>query len=90
MRPTIASNTVYSAAEVGLMIYNLFWRVRLGTQLSQNTLIEYLDKSSLGWESCILASSKWSIEDQNYLVSVLEHFKIHLSVCASYSHHSCY
>ena len=72
------------------MIYNLFWRVRLGTLLSQNALIEYLDESSLAWESCILASSEWSNEDQNYLVSMLDHFRKYLSVFASYFHCNCY
>ena len=73
-----------------MMMYYLVKHLSETNPLSENALIDYLDESSRGWESCILASSRWSFEYQKDLVSMLETLKKYLSVIASCSHRNCY
>ena len=75
---------------MGLIIYNFLMRLLATNPLSEKALIEYLDESSCTWESCILASSKWILHDQRYLVSMLDDFKKYLKVIASHCHRNCY
>ena len=71
---------------MGLIIYNLVERLLATNPLSQNVLIDYLDESSRAWEPGILASAKWSLDDQNWLLLMLHNFKNYLSVIAFYCH----
>jgi len=75
---------------MGPIVYYLVKHLSATNPLSQNDLIDYLDESSRGWVSCILASTKWPSQDQHYLVSMLDDFKNYLSVIASYFHRNCY
>ena len=75
---------------MGLIIHNLLMRLSGINQLSEKAIIEYLDESSRTWESCILASSKWTLHDQRYLVAMLDDFKKYLSVISSRYHRNCY
>jgi len=75
--------TLSSAAGMGLIIDHLANRLSATNPLSEKALIDYLDESSCAWEPCILASSKWSIPYQNYLVLMLHDFKRYLSVSVS-------
>ena len=75
---------------MGLIIHRLVGHLSATDPLDEQALMEYLDESSCGWEPFILASSKWSVQAQNDLVSMLDNFKKHLSVIASYFHLSCY
>ena len=71
---------VSSAAGVGWIIYHLDSHLSETNPPNENALIEYLDESSRTWEPCILASSKWSLQNQEYLVRMLNNFKTNLSV----------
>ena len=69
-----------------MILYHLANRLSATNPLSEKALIDYLDESSRAWESCILASSKRSIQDQCVVLSMLVGFKQYLSVIASYCH----
>jgi len=87
--PTVTYTTVSNDLGIGLITRDLVKRLSATNPLSEKTLIDHLDRSSRAWEACILASSKWPVLDQNYLVSTLDAFKKDLSVIASYSHRNC-
>ena len=72
--------TLSSAAGVAPIIVHLVDYLKVTNPLSEKDLIDYLYESSCAWESCILASSKWPVQDQNYLVSMLGNFKRYLRV----------
>jgi len=75
-----------SAARVGLVMYDLTNHLSSANPLREKALIDYLDESSRAWEPCILASSKWNVRDQHYLVGMLGDFKKYLRVISSYRH----
>ena len=66
---------------MGLIIYNLLDRLSATIPLSEKLEKALIDPRA--WESCILASGKWSVQDQNDLVSMLDDFKKYLSVCSA-------
>ena len=75
---------------MGPIIRNLVDYLKVINPLSEKNLIDYLDESSRAWESCILASSKSSVHNQNSFGFMLYDFKEHLSVIASHRQRNTY